>query len=66
MIPIWIAEGRKELSDDCIVWDWLKYNIRAHAVHFSQRKAKERNEKENNLQMNSIRQKEFLKTIQLI
>ena len=49
-IPIWIAEGRKELSDDRIVWDWLKYNIRVHAMHFSQRKAKERNEMENNLQ----------------
>lgn len=34
MSPIWIAEGQKELWDDCNVWDWLKYNIRAHAVHF--------------------------------
>ena len=50
LIPKWIAEGRKELSDDRIVWDWLKYNIRVHAVHFSQRKVKERNEKEYNLQ----------------
>ena len=49
-IPIWIAEGQKELSDDRIVWDWLKYNIGVHAIYFSQRKANERNEKENNLQ----------------
>ncbi|XP_067030636.1 uncharacterized protein [Acropora muricata] len=41
LIPIWIAEGRKELLDDCTVWDWLKYNIRVFAVHFSQRNAKE-------------------------
>ena len=50
LIPIWIAEGRKELLDDCIVWDWLKYNIRVFAVHFSQRNARERNQKQNNLQ----------------
>ena len=31
LIPIWAAEGRKELSDDLCVWDWIKYNIRAHA-----------------------------------
>ena len=31
LIPIWAAEGRKELSDDRSVWDWIKYNIRAHA-----------------------------------
>ena len=45
MIPIWIVEGRKELSDDRNVWDWLKYNIRAHAVHYSQRKANDKNGK---------------------
>ena len=43
LIPIWIAEGRKELSDDCIVWDWLKYNIRAHACcSFFTKKSKEK------------------------
>ena len=31
LIPIWAAEGRKELTDDRCVWDWIKYNIRAHA-----------------------------------
>ena len=30
-IPIWLAQGRKDLSDDRVIWDWLKYNIRAHA-----------------------------------
>ena len=50
MIPIWIADGRKELSDDRNVWDWLKYSIRAHTVQYSQRKARERNKKESNLE----------------
>jgi len=25
MIPMWITEGREELSDDRCVWDWIKY-----------------------------------------
>ena len=48
--PIWIADGRKELSDDRNVWDWLKYSIRAHTVQYSQRKARKRNKKESNLE----------------
>ena len=50
MIPIWTADGRKELSDNRTVWDWIKYNIRSHAIHFSRKRAKERNEKETTLQ----------------
>ena len=34
MLPVWTAEGRKELSDSCNVWDWIKYNIRAHAINY--------------------------------
>ena len=49
-IPIWLAQGRKDLSDDRIIWDWLKYNIRAHAKQHSKRRARERNEKENRLE----------------
>ena len=40
-IPIWLAQGRKDLSDDCVIWDWWKYNIRAHATL---KKKGERNE----------------------
>ena len=50
MIPIWTADGRKELSDNRSVWDWIKYNIRSHAIHFSRKRAKEKNEKETTLQ----------------
>ena len=49
-IPIWSAEGRKELSDNRSIWDWLKYNIRAHTIQLSKRRARERNEIEQNLQ----------------
>jgi len=31
-IPVWLAEGYKDLSDNRNIWDWLKYNIRAHAI----------------------------------
>ena len=49
-IPIWLRQGRKDLSDERIIWDWLKYNIRAHAKQHSKRRARERNEKENRLE----------------
>ena len=50
MIPVWIAEGREELSDDRCVWDWVKYNLRAHAIRHSSRKEKQRKETETKLQ----------------
>ena len=46
LIPIWAAEGRKELSDDRGVWDWIKYNIRAHADWHARKRLKERGKKE--------------------
>ena len=49
-IPVWLAEGYKELSDNRNIWDWIKYNIRINAIQHSKRKAKERNEKEKPLQ----------------
>ena len=50
LIPIWAAKGRKELSDDRSVWDWIKYNIRAHACRHSKKRSKERGKKELSLQ----------------
>ena len=38
LLPVWTAEGRKELSDSRNVWDWIKYNIRAHAINYSKKK----------------------------
>ena len=49
-IPVWLAEGYKDLSDNRSIWDWLKYNIRAHAIQHSKHRAKERIEKENHLE----------------
>ena len=49
-IPIWLSEGRKELSNCRSVWDWIKYNIRAHTIQYSKRKARERSEREKELQ----------------
>ena len=49
-IPVWLAEGYKDLSDKRNIWDWLKYNIRAHAIQHLKQRAKERIEKENHLQ----------------
>ena len=61
LLPVWAAEGRKELTDHRSVWDWIKYNIRAHAINFSKRKSKERNEKEKTLQEELSKAKEELK-----
>ena len=60
LLPIWVAEGRKELSDHRSVWDWIKYNIRAHAINFSKKKSKERNEKEKTLEEELSKAKEEL------
>ena len=49
-IPIWVAEGQKELSDNRTTWEWIKYNIRAHAIQYCKRRAKEKSDKEKCLQ----------------
>ena len=49
-ILIWVDEGQKELADNQSTWEWIKYNIRAHAIQFSKRRAKEKRDKEKCLQ----------------
>ena len=39
-MPVWLAEGRIDLSDNRSIWDWIKFNIRTHAVQHSKRKAR--------------------------
>jgi len=34
-IPKWKSEREKELSDKRCVWDWIKYNIRMHAIRYA-------------------------------
>ena len=36
--------------DNRTTWEWIKYNIRAHAIQFSKRRAKEKSDKEKCLQ----------------
>ena len=50
----WIADGEKASSDNRIIWEWIKYNIRVHAIHYSKRRAKERSELESVLQNDYI------------
>ena len=61
-IPIWLAEGRNELSDNRTIWDWMKYNIRAHTIQYSKRKARERNEREKSLQEEYAKAKHIFET----
>ena len=49
-VPIWVDEGQKGLADNQATWEWIKYNIRAHAIQFSKRRAKEKSDKEKCLQ----------------
>ena len=44
--PEWKTTGVNYLSNKLSVWDWLKYNIRNHAISYFKRKAKKRNAKE--------------------
>ena len=55
-IPVWLAEGRNELSDSRSIWDWMKYNIRVHTIQFSKRKARERNEREKVFKNTTLKQ----------
>ena len=50
MIPLWTAEGQKEFTDNRMIWDWIKYNIRTHVTQYSKRRAKERGKREHDLQ----------------
>ena len=38
------------MSGKRCVWDWIKYNTRLHAISYSKEKAKQRNDKERQLQ----------------
>ena len=39
-VPNWRTDGVNELSDKRAVWDWIKYNIRFHAICYSKNKAR--------------------------
>jgi len=45
LIPQWAAESQKEISDHRNVWEWIKFNIRDHAIQFSKSRARKRKER---------------------
>ena len=47
---MWIAEGEKDLQDKRAIWDWLKFNIRSHAIKYSKIKSRQKREIETRLQ----------------
>ena len=49
MIPSWMYEGRPDLSDPHLVWDWVKYNIKKHSRKYSLNKNKQRRREEQQL-----------------
>ena len=49
-IPKWKQEGEIDLSDKRCVWDWIKYNIRLHAISYPKGKSKLRYKKEQRIQ----------------
>ena len=50
LLPKWVTEGQKELSDDRSVWEWTKFNIRSHAIQFSKKRARSRKDQEAHLE----------------
>ena len=52
-MPVWLAQGRGwDLPDHRCIWDWIKYNLRAHAIQFSKRKAKQKKVRRTYCKMN--------------
>ena len=56
-MPVCPAEGRCDLSDHRCIWDWIKYNFRAHAGQFSKRNSKEKKIKRTYCKMNLTMQR---------
>ena len=58
-IALWKTTGSDNLSDKRCIWDWLKYNIRKHAILFSKKKAKERSAMKQKLKVYEEATKKF-------
>ena len=35
LLPSWLQEGKRELSDPRSVWDWVKYNVKKYSRQYS-------------------------------
>jgi len=50
LLPKWVGEGRKELSDNRSIWEWTKFNVRDHTIQFLMKRARSRKDKEAQLE----------------
>ena len=50
------------IRDSRNIWDWIKYNIRAHAIKYSKKKAKERNKRGSKLEKEYTEAKQVFET----
>ena len=65
-IPIWLAQGHKELSDYRCIWDWLKYNVRAYSIQYSEKKLAREKKKRKDFRNSKPMQNALSKQIQII
>jgi len=61
----WKAEGERVLPDKRCVWDWIKYNIRAHAILHSKKKLKKEMIERDGCKITMRKQQKYLKAIQV-
>ena len=57
--PTWFAKGQRDLTDNRSIWEWIKYNIRAHAIQHSKKRAKEKKEIKTELENNYSKAQEL-------
>ena len=41
LLPTWLEEGKKDISDPLYVWDWVKYNVKKYSRSYSMNKCKQ-------------------------
>ena len=46
LLPSWLQEGKRELSDPHSVWDWVKYNVKKYSTQYSMTKSQQRKAEE--------------------
>ena len=49
ILPTWLRQGNRELSDPRSVWDWVKYNVKKYSRLYSMNKCKQRHLEEQHL-----------------
>ena len=49
LLPTWLRQGNRELSDPRSVWDWVKYNVKKYSRLYSMNKCKQRHLEEQHL-----------------